>query len=280
MKETIAFHGTALWKKIRDEGRFEPFPEDRVFDDTAGSLASCGGTYLAVSPRVAAVYALKAEQEFFTVPTVVAVGVREDLLISDEDKVWIVVERFLDRHARNWKKLDAEEARRAVSVLPGSVLEELARSLGGSNEDPGREILRAGVLGFIVRYNEDDEFGSALEDVNVLCSCYRAPVTEEWNRKMAAQAGIWARTFRTMVPIGEAEGTRIIGAATLVFTNKGMTLSKVVVEGDFPEDTIPEIVESVVEYLEENGTEITAAYETSHPDVAPAAGMQACPSAR
>lgn len=268
MKHITAFHGTGCWDSIKRDGFLNPVPEDRSYDSTEGSLESCGGVYLTSSPEIATSYALRSAREFGGDETIIAVEINERLLIPDEDKVGVPIRNFLDDIVgRSW---DRKSSREVAAIVKGSDynrVRQLARTLGGSHFDDDFSILIDGVCGYAMRATEDGEMDpeTTAISINRLCGAYRAAATSEWFSRYFGRED-QANSFRTFASVGRDDGTRILGAATLLYDNRGLTMTGVQVDGDFPRDQIERIVAASVERLSDDGIEILVDFDVTSPE--------------
>jgi len=261
-EKIIAYHGTGVWHLIKKEGCFDPEPHDQSYDEQDGALASCGGTYLAKAPEDTVPYALRASLEYCSEATVVVVEIDTDLLIPDEDRIAVPLRRFLDdTFDRGWDQKSARTLASRIGKLKDKELDRLSYVFSPSETDPDRTILRKGILAYALRCLEDGE--TDLKDtasaINELCKAYRDAIADEWSTRRAVSSS--TATFRTFEAIGKAPGTRILGAATLIFKDKGLELADVHVEGEFPEEVIDVLVEAAVDYHDYEGVPIRVTYE-------------------
>jgi len=260
-RKLVAFHGTGSWDQVRSSGAFEPFLPRATYADGDSGLAACGGTYLTSSLADAVAYALRRADETSGNPTIVKVEIDENLLVSDENKVQSVVDRFLTDNVPHWYTASSTQIARRIADFPSGTLARLADSLGGSDVDAGLHILRAGLTAFAQRTIDDGWANSdaMITAINDLCTAYRAPIREEWNDRFPMDFGQWASSTKTFLPIGKHPGTRLIGAASLVFTDSGMTLTDVEIDGSFAEDDIKLITDTAVSLLELEGHDVELA---------------------
>ena len=261
-EKIIAFHGTAVWHQIQKQGFLDPSPEDLSYDEDEGALASCGGTYLAKSPEVTVPYALRASMEYCSDATVVMVEIDTDLLLPDEDRIATPFRRFLqDQFGRRWDDMSAKSLSSRIRGLKESDLEKISYAFPHAEGDSDRAILLKGLEAFALRSLEDGEtdLKETAAAINEFCKAYREAISDEWADRMAY--GRETATFRTFEAIGNSLGTRILGAATLVFDNMGLELKDVHVDGDFPEDVIDLLVEAAVDYYDSENIDIKVTYE-------------------
>jgi len=259
----IAYHGTGVWHLIKKSGCMDPSPEDVSYGEEDGALASCGGTYLAKAPEDTVPYALRASNEYCSDATIVMVEIDTDLLIPDEDRIATPLRRFLDDTVgRSWIHKSAESLTTKIEALSNSDLRSLSYAFGDSVNDPDRVILRKGILAYALRSLEDGE--TDLKDtasaINELCKAYRDGIADEWSTQRAVSNS--RATFRTFEAIGKAPGTRILGAATFIFKDKGLELADVHVDGEFPEDVIDLLVETAADYYDYEGVNINVTYQS------------------
>lgn len=259
-RTVIAYHGTGHWHSIRETGILDPSPESVSHLEGEGAFVTCGGTHLTASPEIAIAQALQASTEIGGDPTVVMVEIDERLLIPDDGNVGIFLHRFLDENVPHWNLLDSVSVAWAIRGVPAERIAELAATLGGSASDADHSLLVQGLTSYACRMIDDwnTNLGVAATVINDLCKAYRTPVEKGWSTVVDGDTIEFVGSFRTLESIGDAPGAKIVGAATLVFEDAGMTLAEVVTEGQFPREEADRIAQAALDRLVDEGHDVIA----------------------
>ncbi len=264
----LLFHGSARYDDIMKSGLLANSGVENDFGPD-NSLVSCGGVYLTDDLAIAAFYAemsSNSEMSLGMDPCIFAVDVDHQFLIADEDKIWSVLKRIVERYLDESLDggLSTEEVEEMLEDNVFGQIDFYTRVAGAfeldANDKSTEEAIKAGTRAFAIRsgsyeWDPREEHVQEIEDINRLCTLASVAITREWFFKH--QMAMTCRTLQDISPMGTQSPCKIVGAMRLGLSVDGLSVTETECFGELDEQDIAEFQEKFVERMGNRGITIT-----------------------
>lgn len=264
----ILYHGSAQFDSIMEHGLIPDFEMESDFGDS-NYLVSCGGTYLSNHLDTAAMYAETASNSEMSLgmdPCIFAVEIDPQHLIADEDSVWTVLGRLIEKQFD--LGFEAEMSNDEIEELldersPGlAFYEDVARDFElDTNDASVLETIEKAVRAFCFRrgsYEWDpreanqDEVGH----INDFCALAKVTLSRPWCMRKLNSIVITSRTLEVIEPLNSDKPNRIVGYMRLQLDPRGLTIEGADKGGIFDDCQLREFLDTYVERQLDRGVQV------------------------